>query len=558
MSYLVLARKCRPQTFDEILGQEAVVKTIKNAIGQDRLAHAFLFSGPRGVGKTSLARVLAKALNCMSFDGPTTTPCGTCSACRDIAAGSSVDVLEIDGASNRGIDNIRELRETVRYLPASYRTKVYIIDEVHMLTTESFNALLKTLEEPPSHVVFMFATTEPHKVPATILSRCQRYDFHRVGMSVLVDNLRSICEREGIELPEGALRVIAREAEGGVRDSLSLLDQVAGFGAKGLTEEDVLKILGVVDRTLVAGLARATLGRDPASVIELLASSGDSGRDAKRLAREMLRFFRNLVVVKLTRDPERLIDASDQELEDMRSLAEEHSIETVERLFDRLARFEDEVSSAGSPGLLLEMTLVKMATLPPLAPLADLIARLEEIETEIKSGSFSGGGGTGGGTSGQREPECAGNDAKEPLFEGGRLCEDHPEKEEAREDDAERWADFLDHVRKREPKLYAFLQAGSFSGRSGREWRLVFAPGSPAMERLKGERNSKRLMELVVESLGNSNRLIVNEDQGLASPSSSHSKRWDEDERRKEAIDDPVVKALMEKLSGDLEEVKLK
>jgi DNA polymerase-3 subunit gamma/tau len=254
VSYLVLARKYRPQRFDDLAGQEHVARTLTNAIALDRVHHAFLFTGARGIGKTSAARILAKALCCEK--GPTANPCGTCSICQSIVNGQSVDVLEIDGASNTGVDDVRTLREGVRYLPAEARKKVYIIDEVHMLSTSAFNALLKTLEEPPAHVVFIFATTEAHKIPATILSRCQRYDFKLLSTSALTDHLARILTAEGIDHEPEAVRLLAREAAGSVRDGLSLLDQVLAYvGKDKLTRERVAEVLGVADRSLLFHLA---------------------------------------------------------------------------------------------------------------------------------------------------------------------------------------------------------------------------------------------------------------------------------------------------------------
>lgn len=550
MSYLVLARKYRPQTFDEVLGQESITRILKNAITQDRVAHAFLFSGPRGVGKTTMARILAKSLNCQSYDEPTTEPCGTCGACTDIAASSAVDVLEIDGASNTGVDNIRELRETVRYMPASHRYKIYIVDEVHMLSVAAFNALLKTLEEPPPHVKFMFATTEPHKLPATILSRCQRYDFHRVPLTTIIDHLRNICEKEGVSLPDGALAVIAREAEGSVRDSLSLLDQVTSFGGEDLSEEDVLRILGVVDRTTVSSICSAVLARDPESALEALSRSDEVGHDIKQLSKELLRWFRNLVVIKIAKEPDRLVDLPDHELEQMRGIAAEHSLETIERLFDMLARFDEELARAGRPGMLLEMTLVKMALMPPLVPVSELVARLEELEHGLHSGGFV--------------PPAEGNSSQGgPLFSGtpSAAASQGPGGGDAKADSCGEdatWDDFLAFVEKNDGKIHGFLAKGRFAGRSGREWRLNFPANSPIMERLKGNRNSGAIAGLMKKCFGDGHRLVIGEDvdAGPAAPKTNQYK--EEQDKRQEAMEDQVVHYLLEKLGGDIEEIKIK
>lgn len=550
MSYLVLARKWRPQNFDEILGQEAIVKTLKNAILQDRVAHAFLFSGPRGVGKTSLARVLAKALNCQAGPQPTISPCGQCASCLEIAAGSAVDVLEIDGASNTSVDNIRDLRETVRYLPAASRTKIYIIDEVHMLSISAFNALLKTLEEPPPHVAFIFATTEAHKVPPTILSRCQRYDFHRTGLEVLVGHLKKICAAEKISLPESALRVIAREAEGSVRDSLSLLDQVTSFGTEGLTESEVLQIVGVVDQTLISGVLKAVLAGEAAPALDLIAAADAAGHDIKQLARELLRWLRNLVVVKLAADPGRLMDVSESELAELKELAGDKTLETLERLFDQLARLEEELGRSGQPRPLLEITLCKMATAPPVVPVEELIAKMEELEQRLKFAAFNhaeaGGAAGADATLFNRSREAG--PSSEPPGPAPVSCRG----------DAAGWQEFLHFVENKDGKLYALLSAGKFAGHSGHEWRIAYPPQYPLRARLESKDNAASLHELLAACFGEGQRLIIVDDESL-SPSPERPSRYQVDEqKRRNAVKDPLVQALIDQLGGEIEEIKVK
>ena len=297
MSYLVLARKYRPNTFDEVVGQTHITELIKQAITIDRLAHAFLFCGPRGIGKTSCARILAKSLNCA--EGPTVKPCGECPACKEITSGNSFDVLEIDGASNRGIDEIRTLRENVKFAPSYGQYKIYIVDEVHMLTPEAFNALLKTLEEPPSHVKFIFATTDPNKVPSTIISRCQRYDFKRISIKDTVEALTEIGKKEKLRVDQQALYAIAKSAQGSFRDALSILDQVSALSGRGITSEDVYTMLGLVELDLLFDLADALASKNCVEVLKVFDGIVEKGKDIKQLSKDLLEHFRNLMIIKI-------------------------------------------------------------------------------------------------------------------------------------------------------------------------------------------------------------------------------------------------------------------
>src|SRR5690242_3509162 len=321
MSYLVLARKYRPATFAEVVGQEHVTRTLENAFANGRVHHAFLFCGPRGCGKTTLARIVGKALNCLAdpaerarLAGSPAAPCGQCASCTSISNGSAVDYLEMDGASNRGIDAIRELTEAVRYQPAVLRKKVYVIDEVHMLTTEAFNALLKTLEEPPPHVTFVLATTEPHKLPNTILSRCQRYDFKLVPASRLAQHLASIFKKEKLKIEPGAVSLLVRESGGSVRDALSLCDQIISYvGDAKITERHVAEVLGVADRSLTRTLVRALAAGDVGEVLGAVDSAIERGVDEVQLARAIVRYLRDLSVLQVAPSRPELVDASDEE-----------------------------------------------------------------------------------------------------------------------------------------------------------------------------------------------------------------------------------------------------
>jgi DNA polymerase-3 subunit gamma/tau len=382
MSYLVLARKYRPQKFEDLLGQEHVARTLTNAINMGRVHHAFLFTGARGIGKTSAARILARALCCAQ--GPTATPCGTCSICQSISSGQSVDIQEIDGASNTGVDDVRALREGVRYLPAEARKKVYIIDEVHMLSTSAFNALLKTLEEPPEHVVFIFATTEVHKIPATIMSRCQRYDFKLLPSKVLAEHLTRILTNEKIACEPDAVRLVAREAAGSVRDGLSLLDQVVAYvGQETLTREKVAEVLGVADRSLLFQLAGKVLARDVAATLRLVADAVDRGVDIMQMARAFLGFLHDIEILAAVPDADDLIDATAEEAAETKALAGKAGKGLAISLFDRWARAVEDAARSQTPRLVLEMALVDLCNAEPMLPLGDLLDRLEKLEGRL-------------------------------------------------------------------------------------------------------------------------------------------------------------------------------
>ena len=382
MSYQVLARKWRPDHFDEVVGQGHVAQTLINAIEQDRVAHAYLFCGARGVGKTSTARILAKAMNCKQ--GPTARPCYECSSCQEISRGQSVDVFEIDGASNRGINEIRELRDGVRYAPSRDAKKIYIIDEVHMLTTEAFNALLKTLEEPPPHAIFIFATTEPQKIPVTILSRCQRFDFKRISQRDIVSHLESLCEHEGINAEKAALQVIARQANGGMRDALSLLDQIISFAGDRIDEAEIAEILGVANRKHLFELSEAVLNRDAERALLVLDDVNRFGYDMHQFATELVNHFRDLMVISVVNEPEKVTQLTESELVAAREQVKGCSRELMHRYFSVMVDGAQSMSRSSFPTLIFEMTLVRLAELEPMMGLDLMVDRLRLLETTLE------------------------------------------------------------------------------------------------------------------------------------------------------------------------------
>ena len=381
MTYQVLARKWRPQQFDDVVGQEHVTRTLKNAIAENRVAHAYLFVGPRGTGKTSTARIFAKALNCEK--GPTPTPCDQCDACREIMNGTSMDVLEIDAASNTGVDHVRHLRDNARYTPVRGPFKIYVIDEVHMLSTGAFNALLKTLEEPPAHVKFVLATTDPQKVPPTIHSRCQRFDLRRISTTVIADSIGKIAKAEGVDIDQDALLAIARGAEGGMRDAQSALDQLISFIGKKIREPDVLSVFGLASRSALEDLAGAVLTGDIPQIIQRITELDESGKDMQRLVIELLEYFRNVLICMYAPDASDALDIPEAQATKLKEQAATSSPGRVLQIVQILTDAEGRLRYALSRRTLVETALIRSARAATVASIDEILKELNALKASL-------------------------------------------------------------------------------------------------------------------------------------------------------------------------------
>jgi len=553
MSYLVLARKWRPQTFEDIVGQEHVAQTLTNAIRSGRVAHAFLFTGVRGVGKTTAARVLAKALNCVN--GPTPTPCNTCVNCQEITAGSAVDVLEIDGASNTGVDDVREIIENVRYQPAKSRFKIYIIDEVHMLSTSAFNALLKTLEEPPPHVKFIFATTDPHKVPHTIHSRCQQYDFKRIPFRLIADRLAHIARSEEITVSPQALALIAREGEGSMRDAQSLFDQVIAFAGKNIRDEDVISALGLVDRKLLYGTAEAILEHNAARALELLDQLHLYGYDMRRFARELLEHVRNLAVARLLPTLDLLPELPDEERAEVQRQAQQWSTEDLDRAFRLLLNAENEVGRVPYPKLVLEMTVIKLATLTPVVAVSELLDRIDDLERRMH-GRQPTGTDVGPQRPAATEPSAApprraATTQRQPVAAAAEpAAESAPG---AQPNDAQGWDQFLTFVGKQKITLLPYLQNSEPLSCGGADL-VLSVPRGYYYDYLVQRGQTQLVADLAQRFFGRPMRVTVkaadaaSEPEPVAAPQPAAL--------HEAALGNPAVRAAVEILGGEVQEVK--
>ncbi len=539
MSYLVLARKWRPQTFAEVVGQEHVTRTLANAIRAGRVAHAFLFCGMRGVGKTTAARLLAKALNCEA--GPTPEPCNRCSNCREITAGSAVDVMEIDGASNRGINEVRQIIENARYRPAKSRYKIYIIDEVHQVTHDAFNALLKTLEEPPPHVKFIFATTEAHRVPHTIVSRCQRYDFKRLSPRQIAQRLAEICREEGIQVSDAALYAIAREADGSLRDAQSLLDQLIAFAGKAIADGDLKTALGIADREVLYAVGRALVERQPLQAVEQLGALHLFGYDLRRFTRDLLEHFRNLAVAKLGGGKALLGELPEEERQEVSRQAASMRAEDIDRAFRVLLGAEEEIGRSPCPKLVLEMALIKVATMPPVVPVEEV---LERLDASLKARGESSG--QPAGFAEERVSDSAAGGT-------GWVADPGPQGPAGEQSGAANWQEFLAFVERERPLLAAHLRQCRALAMDGGTLE-VEVPAGFHRDYLAREEQMSLVGNLASRFYGSPVRLSLRE--AAPAETSRAKKQATREPKPREMLRERAVQAVIDILGGEVQEVK--
>ncbi len=549
MSYLVFARKYRPQRFEDIVAQEHVSRTLQNAVRNNRIGSGYLFCGPRGTGKTTTARVLAKALNCEQ--GPTPTPCGECSNCREIAGGTSLDVLEIDAASNTGVDDVRALRENVRYLPTSGAKRIYIIDEVHRLSGAAFDALLKTLEEPPGHVVFMMATTEPTKVPETILSRTQRFDLKRVSAAELAAHLRKIAEAEGLQIDELALNLLARKADGSVRDSLSLLDQIAAFADESIGEQLVIEALGLVDRRLLFDFMRTVAESDRKGALDICRRVIESGTDPSDFVEELLEHLRLLMLLAADKNTGHLMGFSPEELTEYEQQAGRFAVGDLVRLIKIAGELKRDLGGGLDMRLLLEVNALKMAEL-------ERTVDLQKILTQLQGG---------GATPSQPGPPRQKKKTEPPRPPAGperrvsgRLQPEpsiapktYPNRDINIDEIRRRWPHFLTRLRRQRGMLASQLRIVELRKVEGNQVLAVFGPnGKVALQVVQKAPNLKLIGEMLSEHFAANLSIRFELDPqatAVEAPGGADRKSFNAAELLQKS---PRLKSLVDKIDGEI------
>ena len=585
MSYQVIARKWRPQSFTDVVGQNHITQTLSNALKNGRLPHALLFTGPRGTGKTSSARILAKALRCPN--AVNFVPCNQCDSCREIATGSSVDVIEIDGASNNGVDSIRELRETVAFMPTSGKYKIYIIDEVHMLSTSAFNALLKTLEEPPEHVIFIMATTEVHKIPQTILSRCQRFDFRRISTRQITERLKLICDQDGVTADEDALWVIARQGDGSMRDSQSLLDQVITFANGALTRANVVEILGLTDRALLFDTLSALVDRDSQAILKVIEKISQAGFEPHLFSQDLLEMIRNLLLVKVSgNQATQILEMPDSELAALNEMAQRLSEEDIHMLFDMALKGGSDIPRAQDPRIVLEVVLLRMASapkltdlksfmqggntnpvsaggarpyVPPVAPPVKGHQRLKESQNvpEVPQGLEAMKSAMENKPKASASTQAA---KPAPAAPGAAPVEPTTPKLATGNTPTEKWMNFVELLRQDDALFAAKIENLLFAKEEGKLISLGVPPKLAFLKEQMADTQVRKKLQGFIDSYwgaGYSFEVLMNRDQVGESAQALQQKKVQlaEDEIRTRIAENPMVKTAQEVFKGQIKSI---
>lgn len=512
VSYIALYRKWRPKTFEDVVGQEHITTTLKNQILFNRIAHAYLFSGTRGTGKTSTAKIFARAVNCPHhIQGD---PCHQCEVCKEIESSGVMDIIEIDAASNRGVDEIRDLRERVKYPPSLGRYKVYIIDEVHMLTQEAFNALLKTLEEPPKHVIFILATTEPHKLPATILSRCQRFDFKRVTLKDMVGRMEYICREMDISIEEKALELIAKNAEGAMRDALSILDQCLSLVEENqtITYENITDTLGLASESWVYDIAGSILKQDIRNTLSLLHEMMDNGKDILQMVKQLREHFRNLLMVKTLSQAENILEMTAEQIESLKNQGEEIIEERLFRFIDHLNQVENKMKTTSQPVIILEMELINLCKQPKGESLKSLLERIAILEKKIQDGMVTQASPSPRVTPTPTPPPPSRSKVQPTPSPTRPSVPPQGEEQETlqrndsltKENIQEKWGDILREVRKRKVSVEALLKEGQLAQYDKGKLLLGFKEGFGFHQTALSRKDNLGLLQQVISQVMNS------------------------------------------------------